>query len=216
MPDGIDALLRSLAGDLQPIRAMLEKHLERGSDAKLSSDALEMARSPKTGWPVFTIFPGIPEPLLQTYERIHEVELHPQYRQILGSMNGAFLFQLSLFGVPPSMAKEPPLLDRSRAWPLDVGTAQSDWKDRYTQDREQFYFGGGARSWSENVGYFLGPDGEVTSRRAGGMVIGRWPGFREFLTAELVRMETLQPEYEDRMQKVLSESNSRSGTQQKR
>jgi hypothetical protein len=61
------------------------------------------------------------------YEDIHDITICPAYRAVLARMKGAMLFEVSLFGLPKTMAEKPPRLDRSTVWPFDLATAQKHW-----------------------------------------------------------------------------------------
>jgi len=104
-------------------------------------------------------------------------------------LNGAHLFNIALFGVPPSMAQNPPLLDRSALQPLDVCTANENWRLEYRVARPNFYFASGSHSSTENVGYFLTPNNRVEAYLVGEKKIGEWTGMDAFLTDELERSE---------------------------
>ena len=118
----------------------------------------------------------------------------------------ASLFELSLFGVPPSMATRPPLLDRSTAWPLDVGTAQTNWRSEYQTD--DFFIGVGPYARDEHVGYFMWANGGGEALRKNGEQVGQWSDLREFLTSELERAEGLYPDHERRMAEVMQRADT--------
>jgi hypothetical protein len=117
-------------------------------------------------------------------------------------MNGAHLFEIRLFGVPPLMARSPPQLDRTTAWPLDVGTAQEDWRLDYDTSPTDFFIGYGPYSKDENVGYFLWPNGGIEALRKNGDGFGQWSDFQHFLAEELARAEAVYPDFENAMGRI--------------
>jgi hypothetical protein len=124
----------------------------------------------------------------------------------LGADERGKLFEISLFGVPPMMAKTPPLLDRSTSWPIDIGNAQRNRRLDYSSTPTDFFFGAGPLADDEQLGYFLWPNGGVEAFRRNGNRHGQWNDFSSFLADELTRAEALYPKYEDAMQLSLRRS----------
>jgi hypothetical protein len=104
------------------------------------------------------------------------------------------------------MAKRPPQIDRSTAWPLDIGTAQENWRLDYQSTPSDFFIGYGPHSDDEHLGYFLWPNGGVEALRRNGDRRGQWSDFRSFLAEELARAESIYPKYEETMQEILRHS----------
>lgn len=121
-------------------------------------------------------------------------------------MNGASLFEINLFGVPPLMAKRPPQIDRTTAWPLDVGTAQENWRLDFNTSPTDFFIGSGPYSEEERVGYFLWPNGGIEALRKNGERFAQWSDFHRFLVEELARAEAVYAKFEDTMERILRES----------
>jgi hypothetical protein len=117
-------------------------------------------------------------------------------------MNGAWLFRVALFGVPPMMAKRPPQVDRSTGWPLDIGAAQRNWRLDYNSTPTDFFIGYGPYSDDEHLGYFLWPNGGIEALRRNGDRHGQWNDFASFLVDELTRAEAVYPKYEDAMELI--------------
>jgi hypothetical protein len=170
-----------------------------------------VSHRPKIGSQAYAIrlYPGADEDMLAAYEEIHGVAIPDLYRSVLRHLNGGHIFQMSLLGVPPLMAKRPPQIDRSTSWPLDIGTGQTDWGSEYEPDRADFMIGFGPSTDGEHLGYFLWPNGGVEALRKGGAPQASWKGIGEFLTEELTRAEDLYSTYEKGMAEILS----RAGTE---
>ncbi len=128
-----ERFLEHLTGELEPVRDLVLRFLDRGSCIDAASGALCVSHrpgiAPEAG--ALRLFHAVGDRVISTYEQIHSITICPEYRSVLKRMNGAFLFEISLFGLPPSMCRVPPLLDRSTAWPLDLGSAQRNWAREY-------------------------------------------------------------------------------------
>lgn len=68
----------------------------------------EMYAADGPGSVAVRIHPGASEALVSSYEEIHQCHIADLYRLLLQQMNGAHLFEISLFGVPPTMGRRPP------------------------------------------------------------------------------------------------------------
>jgi len=105
------------------------------------------------------------------------------YRRFLTSINGCFLYDLSLFGIIRSIT-------RSALQPHSLESANRDWIVEFDTDQSFFHFGGAAYSYDENIGYFYGHN-KIMSIRKNGKLVNEWSSFSDFLDAELIRAETL-------------------------
>jgi hypothetical protein len=203
-----DEILGKLIGPESSVREVALRLL--GTDAHVSpvSGALCISRRPRIGSEAYAlrVYPGLSDALISSYEQIHDCHIPGLYRSLLQRMNGASLFEISLFGVPPMMARRPPQIDRTTAWPLDIATAQENWRLDYDTSPNDFFIGYGPHSTDEHVGYFLWPNGGVEALRKGGEQFAQWGDFQHFLSDELVRAEAAYPEFEDTMERILRES----------
>jgi hypothetical protein len=206
MLESLAALLSGLDGPLNPIRETAEKLLASEPEPQEEHGAILISRRPKIAPQAFAcvLFPGLSDTMIDRYVQLWNAHrslqpfrLPDAYRQVLRSLNGAWVFDLSLFGIPPSMCADPPLLNRGARQPLDISSAES-WSRSYKPGPAQFHFGGSPYTWDENLGYFLNEDGSVEARRKGGAVFGCWKGMREFLEQEISRNEAAFPEHEER------------------
>jgi hypothetical protein len=161
--------IATLDGDLAPLRGV----------------ATLLAGTPST------IYMPLSESAIARYEKLHAFSILPRYRQILKRINGARLFKMNLFGIPASMAEDPPLLSRSAPAPLDLATANQHWKFEYDVSHDWFHFGAGPFSHSENVGYFFDSNNTIVAARNAGQFEGRWNEFQLFLREELYRCESV-------------------------
>ena len=195
--------LETLHNDLLPVRGVIER---LASDVNLEPEtgALRLSHRPKVGAEAYAcvLYPGVDTNLIDRYERIHRarivdyLDIPLLYRNLLTRLNGADLFGIALYGIPLSMAQDPPLLNRSVQQPLDVSTANETWRLEYRVPRSNFYFGGGPHSSQENRGYFLTPKNQVEAFLVGGKKIGEWQSMATFLAEEIDRAESIFPEFE--------------------
>lgn len=111
------------------------------------------------------------------------------YREFLLATNGADILDLRLYGLAPSLQGNPPLLDRSRVQPLDLGSANSTWKAGFLFSGGKFHFG--VRPHRRKfAGFFWNPAKDrIETRSRFGFRLGQWSRFEDFLEAELSAAE---------------------------
>lgn len=197
----------NLAGGLEPISTCCRDLIADGEFYEQFSGHSSIGRRPKVGTEAYavTLYEPLPDTAIARYEELHEMSIPGLYRDLLENMNGASIFNLSLYGLPPSMAQDPPLLDRSGAQPLDLATANRYWRHEFSSAEGSFHFGGSFLSLEENVGYFLETDGEIASYRKGGERVSHWSSLQEFLGAEILRSKELFPAFEAMMADLCSQ-----------
>ena len=211
MSDSVRSVVSRLEGGLVPLRIEAERLI--GPDAVMDppSGAALISHRPKIapGAYACVIFPGVTAEKITRYEQIqHNVgnrtfEIPAAYREALMNLNGGWIFQLALYGLPPSMCSIPQQLDRSKRQPLDIGLANQDWCRKYSPLPSQFHFGSGPYSWEENLGYFLEPNSRVIALRQGGLRVSEWPSIAAFMDAEISRARSEYREFEARMGAVI-------------
>jgi hypothetical protein len=214
MHEEMKAFLESLEGTLLSVRQIAERILDEDSCVDPLSGSLLISRRTSIAPEAYglVLFPGIDAELIARYETVHgkkgtyEFSVPSEYKQILKHLNGADLFQISLFGIPRTMANDPPLLDRSRRQPLDLATANRSWNAKYKPRADQFHIGSGPYSPSENLGYFLNLDRTVEARRVGGECFATWQSIASFLSSELSRAESQYRAHEEFWRELNSKS----------
>jgi len=205
MHEEIVKLLFQLDKDLKPLRKVAESLLDEDSLLDEPSETALISRRRKIAPEAFAcvIYPGMPDEGIARYEEIHSrvssscFAIPEIYKNILARLNGADVLKMSLYGLPPSMCKDPPLLSRSTRQPLDLATANKTWSRAFKPDPPHFHFGGAYFSSDENLAYFLNPDGGVEALRKGEIRVNLWPNFESFLSDELSRLLMLFPSYEE-------------------
>lgn len=112
------------------------------------------------------------------------------YQKFLLISNGCYYYDFNLFGLPPSLQQDPPLIDRKNLQVLDLDAANKYWINNFKLDNEKFYFGGRAYNSEENIGYFINDNKIIQVIRENGEIIKQWTNFSEFLSEELNSAET--------------------------
>lgn len=204
MDSRIEQFLQKLDGDLSPLRNFVQQLSSADANFDPSSGALRLSHRPAIGPEAYAciLYPDVDLELIERYQGIHRtrttryVDIPAFYKGVLGRLNGAFVFGTALFGVPLSMAQNPPRLDRSALHPLDVGTANQEWRLEYGVDGSRFFFADGSHSHTENVGYFLTPENHVEGYLRDGNLIAQWETLAAFLAAEIDRAQSRYVEYE--------------------
>jgi hypothetical protein len=138
------------------------------------------------------VYPGIDKDIVGTYQARFGINIPESYTKFLHSLGGAFLFGMSLYGIPPSMMGDPPVLDRSKLQCLDLATANKHWRNEFNTDPNFCHFGSRHFSRTEDVGYFINDSGIVLCVRCGGAIQGEWQDFSQFLKDELATSEDLE------------------------
>jgi hypothetical protein len=185
--------LDDLSGRLSPLREAVTRYLKYPS--VLAEDGvISVGHRP---WVaelnyMFTLYPGIERASLDRYGQRFGIEIPEIYAEVLGELNGAFCFGVSLCGVPRSMLGTPPLLDRTILQCHDLGTAATMWAREYRVPDGLFHFGGRHFSSRAIVGYFLDRETKILCLKNSGKVVGEWSDFAEFLGDELKSSEELE------------------------
>lgn len=209
MQGDFDAFMASLHGDLAPIQELASRL--RSGDCDETPDAFALSHRPHIAPFAYALrlYKPLSPVTIATYQQLHGLEIVPQYLSVLQKLNGIDAFQFSLFGVPPSMANNPPLLNRSVAQPYDIATANRSWRLEYPVPVNWFHIGGGPYSFDENIGYFIDQDGTIQASRKNGELLRSWSSFRKFLADELALAEAGYPAYEAFMAEVIQRTQAK-------
>jgi hypothetical protein len=100
-------------GQLAPLNAAMERVLAECEPVVEHPEFIRYPMAPDGGRCDFAhLFRGLPESEIAGYERIHKLTIPSHYRQLLAQLNGGHVWEFTLNGLPATMRKEPPLLDR--------------------------------------------------------------------------------------------------------
>ncbi|MEO1324905.1 MAG: hypothetical protein AAFV59_18085 [Pseudomonadota bacterium] len=197
--NNLDSWLAKLPSEYEPISDLTRQFALSGVDEDEGGVILaghEPTRGPQAY--AVALFPGLTSHAIQRYEALNELTIPATVKAFLGHVNGAFLCELSLYGIPPSMIDNPPMLSRSTRNPYDIATANHYWRAGFERvEPTEFYIGGRNVSWSGQIGYFIRDDGSIVSypKRGTDFPITTWPSFEVWLNDELNRMMTHRPAF---------------------
>lgn len=196
MNEEIARFLTTLTGPLTPIREVAAKCLDATAKFDKRSKAYLIGHRPQVAPEAYAVelYPGVDDAAMDRYCRIHSkirfpVSIPESGRALLRVLNGARIFGGDLFGLPASMRRARPELDRSLRQSLDIATANEIWRIRYKVDAQLFFIGSGSYTYEENAGYFLAPDGHVEVYLPKAKQVEAYSSIEEFLAAELQRLE---------------------------
>ncbi len=114
-------------------------------------------------------------------------EIPKFYKDFLKSINGGFIYDLSLYGLTPSLYNSGQL-NRSILQCHDLTTANNNWIREYEVDPNLFHFGGRSYTYDENVGYFFDKQ-KILCYRKNGELINEWDTFSKMLSDEIKIVE---------------------------
>jgi hypothetical protein len=109
------------------------------------------------------------------------------YKNFLGNLNGCFIYDMSLYGLPPTIY-ENRVLSRTRLQCHDLTAANIHWIHEFEIEKTAFHFGGCSLTDDENSGYFYLND-EIISIRPNGEILNKWIDFSVFLADEIQKAE---------------------------
>jgi hypothetical protein len=135
------------------------------------------------------IYPPLLRYRLDLYEKIHRFYMSENLIEILLYANGFCIMGLNIYGVPDSMAQDPPLLDRSRRAPIDISTGRL-WRSNYAPANEDhFLFASKNVGNDGQMGYFISSTGQVVGRGNGSPEVaeqtGPWANVTDWLASEI-------------------------------
>lgn len=193
----IEKRIKELSKDFQLLKDKLIEYSIHKS--KIENDILYIANRPWVAPEnyLFTLFPTISDDKINKYQNNQEITIPESYKNILKQFNGAFIFNISLYGIPQSMLSNPPILDRSTLQCHDISTANKNWTREYTNIPDDlFHFGGRDFSFDEVIGYFIDKNNEILILRKNGEQIKKYSDIYSFLNEEIISSEKLENELE--------------------
>ena len=138
------------------------------------------------------IYPPAPGTVYAKYENLHSVAIPEFIRSILHVANGLWIDELTIYGIPASMLKDPPMLDRTRLQCLDIATANTAWRAAFEAGPELFHFGSRVNG-DESVGYFADAKARIHALSDRGRSPRKWTTLAAFFEAELATVGRASP-----------------------
>ena len=135
------------------------------------------------------LYKGVDKNWLEQFEQKTQKVIPDFYKDFLLEINGCFIYDLSLFGLLPSIFLKG-VLDRTQLQCHDLVTANTNWIYEYKVDKNNFHFGGRSYTYSENIGYFFDSN-KIRALRSNGKTIKEWQNFSVFLNDEIKEAEKM-------------------------
>ena len=196
MKTEIKTFLDNLNSDFDIVKEQVDKYYNFDNKADLRHDGAVKIFNRTWVAPMnygLLLFPPADKAIIEKFEKKEKLKIPDFYKTILTMMNGCFIYDFSLFGLPKSIY-EKGLLDRSDLYQFDLGTANKDWILEYDVEPNLFHFGGRAYSYDENTGYFIDTTNKIYSILPSGQILNTWTSFKKFLTDEILEAETMMRE----------------------
>lgn len=190
MTNEINNFLNNLTLDWEPIKEQAIKYFDL--DSKIRNDgAAQIFRRPWVAPQNFglLLFPPVDKGWFDKFNENTNLIIPKMYQDTLSEMNGCFVYDFSLYGLPKTMYTTG-LLNRTELQQYDLGTANTTWIHSYSVNRDLFYIGGRAYSYAENIGYFIDND-KIFSVRKNGEILNSWTTFSNFLKEEIKAAEEM-------------------------
>lgn len=175
-------IIDSYSDEYIAIKKQAKKYIRNNSDLD-KSGRLNILHRPwvaPLNWGLM-IYKGADMKWINEAEQTIKKTIPDFYKRFLSNINGCFLYDISLFGLIPS-------LTRSFLQCHSLTSANHDWISEFKIDQNYLHFGGGVYSDEENTGYFYGQN-KIISVRKNGRLIKEWSNFSDFLNEELIRAE---------------------------
>jgi hypothetical protein len=117
-----------LDGLLAPVGTLVRRLEEAGETFVKTAEHWQLPQPggrPPQGTRLW-LFGGLADSEIDKHVDIHGIEPPAAYRTALRMLNGASLFDITLFGMAASMRSRPPRLDRMAIAPLDISVAAGE------------------------------------------------------------------------------------------
>ncbi|MBS0624326.1 MAG: SMI1/KNR4 family protein, partial [Verrucomicrobia bacterium] len=196
MKTEIKTFIDNLNSDFDIVKKQVDRYYHFDNKANLRHDGAVKVFNRTWVAPMnygLLLFPPADKTIIDKFEKKEKLKIPDLYRVILTIMNGCFIYDFSLFGLPKSIY-EKGLLDRSDLYQFDLGTANKFWALDYDIEPNLFHFGGRAYSFDENTGYFIDQENKIYSILPSGQIIKTWTSFKQFMTDEVLEAEKMMRE----------------------
>jgi hypothetical protein len=178
--------IKSLPNFAAPVAAFALELLE--SELPVEKESYFLLGNDTSVAPMYykmTLWCGAKDTAIDLYESRFDLEIPEYVRVLLQAFNGLSLLGMSIYGIPESMLRNTPQIDRKSRQCLDIGTANKYWINEYSLNEKMFLFGGRHFSETENAGYFINTNGDILSYLTDGTLIDRWPNLKLFFESEV-------------------------------
>jgi hypothetical protein len=178
----INKIIDSYPDEYLAIKKQAKKYIHNNSDIE-NNGRINILHRPwvaPLNWGLM-LYKGADNEMINKAENLINKPIPEFYKNFLTKINGCFLYDISLFGLIPS-------LTRTVLQCHDLTIANTYWIKEFDVDQSLFLFGGGYYSYEENTRYFYGQN-KIISARMNGEFVNEWVNFSDFLNEELARAE---------------------------
>jgi hypothetical protein len=193
MKTEIKKILDNFPDDLEVIKKQATRYCDYDDKAAIRKDGAVQIFNRTWVAPFnfgLLLFPAAHKQVINRCEKRSKKKIPSKYKDILTCLNGCFIYDFVLFGLPKSIYKKG-MLDRSDVYQFDIGIANNDWILEYDIGPGYFYFGGRAYTFNENIGYFMDEKERIHAIRTSGQILKSWRSFRRFMTDEVSEAEKI-------------------------
>jgi len=186
----INDFLDKLDNDLNPIKEQAVKYYDIDSSLR-EDNVVQIYKQPWIAPQNFglLLFPPVNKNWLGEFEKRTGKLIPKIYEKILLQLNGCFVYDFSLFGLPKSIYTKD-VLGRNILQQFDLTEANLSWIKEYNIDQSFFHIGSRAYSYSENIGYFVDKE-TILSIKTTGEILNSFSTIKDFLAAEIDAAEQM-------------------------
>lgn len=184
--------LQKFPNNLDPISSQVKRYLD--NNTKYSDEEVKVLHRPwvaPLNWGLM-LYQGANREWFQEFQKRTMKEIPEFYLEFLKHINGCFLFDMSLYGLTPSVY-ETGSLNRTILQCHDLTTANNSWVYEYDVDPKLFHFGSRHYTEDENVGYFFA-DEQILCFRNNGEQFNQWKNLESMLFEEIEVVEQMMLE----------------------
>ena len=188
MTRDIKYILDKLDNDLNPIKEQAIRYFDIESNVR-ADNVVQIFKQPWVAPESFglILYPPVEKEWLVEFEKKTGKIIPKLYEEILLQMNGCFVYDFSLFGLPKSIYTNG-ILDRRILQQFDLTEANSSWIREYDINQDLFHIG--SHCYDERIGYFV-DNNIILSIKETGEVVNTFATIKDFLTTEIEMAEKM-------------------------
>ena len=188
MTKDIKDFFDKLDSDLNPIKEQAVRYFDIESNVR-ADNAIQIFKRPWVAPENFglILYPPVEKEWLVEFERKIGKIIPKLYEEILFQMNGCFVYDFSLFGLPKSIYTKG-VLDRRILQQFDLTEANSSWIRGYDVNQNLFHIG--SHCYDERIGYFV-DNNTILSIKETGEIVNSFATVKDFLIKEIEMAEKI-------------------------
>ena len=188
MTKDIKDFFDKLDSDLNPIKEQAVRYFDIESNVR-ADNVIQIFKRPWVAPENFglILYPPVEKEWLVEFERKTGKIIPKLYEEILLQMNGCFVYDFSLFGLPKSIYTKG-VLDRCILQQFDLTEANSSWIREYDANQDLFHIG--SHCYDECIGYFV-DNNTILSIKETGEIVNSFATVKDFLIKEIEMAEKI-------------------------